>query len=126
MPKKIKTIPKEALLEAKDRLSELKTIQIEAREEELQIRTWIADTYHDGEDGAKTITVDGIKIAIKRSLNYSITTADADLLHEEDPEAYADCISFSPRVKTAPFKKLIERVAKFVKVTQAPPSVDFK
>jgi len=126
MAKKTKLPTQEQLLDAKERLSELRIVQNQAREEEIAIRTWIADSFHNGEEGSKTITVDGLKLAIKRTLNYSITTADADLLHEEDPEAYGELLSFSPRVKTSAFKKLVDRVSKFVNVTAGPPSVDFK
>lgn len=116
------------LEEARDRLLELSKIQAEAREEELQIREYLADKLYpkDKEEGATTITVEGIKLSITRVLNYTIGKDDAELLQREQPKLAAEVLNWSPKVRVAAFKDHQKELAKFVTVKPGPSTVTFK
>lgn len=124
--KKTQPLSHEELVEARDRLFELRDVQVEARDEELRIRTYLADNLHDGEKGSKTIAVDGIKITIGRPLSYSIDSANAEKFTQENSEAALEVLSWKPTVKVSGFNKFVEIASEYITVRPGPPTVDFK
>ena len=119
-----KKLRKSDLEEARDRLFELKSIQNEAREEEIAIREWIASQLHPEEPGAKTLTHEGIKLTITRPLAYSITADDAERLGRQFPDL--DILRWKPEVKVAEFKKHADEVGEFISIKPGLVTVEFK
>lgn len=118
-------ITKSTLIEARDRLQELKAVQNEAREEELKIRTFLADKLHTEESGAKTTTIEGIKVTVTRTLTTSISREEADRLVQEHPDLSLEVLRWKPEARPGEFKKHPE-LAEFIVVKPGPPNVDFK
>ncbi len=123
--KKPKTITHDQLVEARDRLFELKELQNEARGEELRIREYLANFLHDGESGAKTVTVDGIKVTVTRNLNYSIDRPNAEKLAEEHGPESLEILRWKPEVSVSGFKKY-DFASDYIVVKPGPPSIEFK
>ena len=122
-------IDTDIILRAKDRLEELKTSIAEMREEELAVRTYLADLFHEGEEGSKTTKLEGgLKLTITRSLNRTINRADADALTQELPEIAKEMLRWEPKVSVSAFKKLAEvhNLHRFITTKPGPPTVEFK
>lgn len=114
------------LLAAKKKLAELKKKQETLREQELEIRTYLADVLHDGEEGGKTITVGDTKLTIQRVLNRSITRDEAERLTNEHPELSLECLSWRPEVKVSGYKEHAEVMDEYITTKPGPPTVSFK
>ncbi len=115
-----------ALAEARDRLHELKDIQNSAREEELMIREYLAKNLHDGDEGSKTITIDGIKVTVTRSLRYEIGVEEAERLGKEKGDLALSVLRWKPEVRVGEFKKNREELEEYIVIKPSPPSVEFK
>ena len=126
MKSQVAILSEEDLLAARKKLTANKAKQEALREEELAIRTYIADVLHPAEDGSKTITVGSVKLTIKRILNYSISRADAEKLSRENPDVALEVLSWRPEVKAGGFKENVEAVSEYITVKPGPPSVEFK
>lgn len=112
------------LMEARDGLHNIKQ-QIEVlREKELATREWIADRLHDGTEGSKTVTIDGVKVTITRNLNRSISEEEAVRLKQTYPKLWATCLSFKPTVRVGESKKNPE-MEDFIVTRPGPPTVVF-
>ena len=122
-------IDKDMLLQAKDRLAEIHTEAKALREEELAIRTYLADALHPAEEGSKTIKIDDkLKLTITRSLNRSINRTDAEALSQELPTVAVEVLRWEPKVSVSAFKKLAEahNLHRFITTKPGPPTVEFK
>lgn len=118
-------ITKKTLLEAKERLEELRQAQSEAREEELKIRTFLADKLYQEEGGSKTLTVEGLKLTIGRPLAYSISKEELERMTADHGTIADEVIRYKPEVKVGEFKKHPE-LAEYVTVKPGPATVEFK
>ena len=114
------------VLHAKQRLTELKAVQQEARDEELAIREYLADQFHDGVEGSKTVTVGEIKFTVGRTLTRSITKDAAEELCRDLPELAETCLSWRPEVKVGEYKKNPTLLDKYIVTKAGPPTVEFK
>jgi hypothetical protein len=114
------------LLEAKKTLLKLKKKQDELREQELEIRTYLADVLHDGEEGSKTITVGEVKLTIQRVLNRSITRDEAERLSTEHPDISLEALSWRPEVKVSGYKEHQAVMDEYITTRPGPPTVTFK
>lgn len=124
--KKPKTITHDPLVEARDRLFELKELQNEARDEELRIREYLANFLHDGESGAKTVTVDGIKVTVTRNLNYSIDGPNAERFSKEHSDVALEVLKWKPTVSISGFKKNWDVASEYCVVKPGPSTVEFQ
>jgi len=122
----IATLTEQDLKDAHKKLSSLKKKQADLRDQELAIRTYIADCLFPEEDGSKTFKVGGVKLTVKRTLNYSISRADAEKLTEEHGDISLEVLSWSPSVKAGGFKEHVAVVADYITVKPGPPTVEFK
>jgi hypothetical protein len=113
------------LLSAKERLADIKAEQDSLRIKELALRNHIADCFHTGVEGSKTVTVGETKLTVKRTLNYSITQSDAERLKQEHPEIATCALSWSPKVKVSGYKDHSDVMNEFITTKPGPPSVDF-
>ena len=123
---KKKSLTGAALAEARDRLHELKDIQNSAREEELQIREYLAKNLHDGDEGSKTVTIDGIKLTVSRPVYYTISSEDAERMSKEHGEVALECLRWKPEVRVGGFKKRLDIASEFIVTKPGPPTVEFK
>lgn len=114
------------LLAAKKALADNKKKQEALREQELEIRTYLADVLHDAEEGSKTITVGSVKLTIQRLLNRSITRDDAERLSHEHPDVALECLSWRPEVKVSGYKENVSIMDDYVTTKPGPPTVTFK
>jgi hypothetical protein len=114
------------LLNAKKKLAEIKKKSEALREQEIEIRTYLADVLHDGEEGSKTITVGDTKLTIQRTLNRSITRDDAERLSNEYPDIALECLSWRPEVKTSGYKEHVNVMDDYITTRPGPPTVSFK
>lgn len=114
------------LLAAKERLEELKQAQAVACEEELRIREYLAKKLHDGVEGSKTITVDGVKVTITRNLNRTIDADEAEKLSKEHPSVALECLRWKPDVRVGAYKKNQGVMDEYITTKAGPPSVEFK
>lgn len=115
-----------ALAEARDRLHELKDIQNTAREEELQIREYLAKHLHDADEGAKTHTIDGIKVTVTRSLRREIGVEEAERLTKEHGELSLQVLRWKPEVRVGEYKKHTGILDEYIVTKPSPPTVEFK
>jgi len=122
--KKVKTLTAAELIEARDALHEINQKMEELKVEQLEIRNYLADRLHDSDEGAKTMTIDGIKLTVTRVLNRTITRDEAARLQEEHPDLYAVCLNFRPEVRAGETKKHPEMEA-YITSKPGPPSVVF-
>lgn len=123
---KMKPITKKALLAARVRYLELTQITTAAYAEQLKIRNYLADTYHDGEEGSKTITEGDIKFVVKRTLNRTITREEADRLRDEHPDIYALALRMKPEVRDGEYRKHAEVMDSFITTKPGPPTLEFR
>ena len=114
------------LVEARDRLFELKEVQNEAREEELKIREYLAKNLHDGVEGSKTVTVDGVKVTITRNLNRTIDAAEAEKLYKEHSDVALAVLRWKPEIRVGEYKKHQDVMDEYITTKPGPPSVEFK
>jgi signal transduction histidine kinase len=114
------------LLAAKERLEELKQQQAVAREEELRIREYLARKLHDGVEGSKTITVDGVKCTITRNLTRTIGVEEAEKLSKEHSDLALECLRWKAEVKVGAYKKHTDILDDYIVTKAGPPSVEFK
>lgn len=116
----------EELVAAKERLEELKQAQAIYRDEELRIREYLARKLHDGVEGSKTITVEGIKVTITRNLTRTIGVEEAEKLSKEHSDIALACLRWKAEVKVAAYKEHAEIMDDYVVTKAGPPSVTFK
>jgi hypothetical protein len=123
---KKKSIKRNELVAARDRLFELKAIQNNARDEELKIREYLADRLHDGEEGSKTVEIEGVKVTVTRTLSRTIGTAEAEEFVKLHGDLSLECLRWKPEFKVAGYKAHREILDEFVVTKAGPPSVAFK
>lgn len=123
---KKKALKKKDLIIARDRLFELKEIQNTARDEELKIRTYLADNLHTEEEGSKTIDIDGVKVTITRTLTRSIGQAEAEEFARTHSDLALECLRYKPEVIVKGYKAHREILDEFIVTRPGPPSVAFK
>jgi len=114
------------LLAAKERLEELKQQQAVAREEELRIREYLARKLHDGVEGSKTITVEGIKVTVTRNLTRTIGVEEAEKLSKEHSDIALACLRWKAEVRAGEYKKHTDVLDDYIVTKAGPPSVEFK
>ena len=114
------------LLAAKERLEELKQAQAVAREEELRIREYLARKLHDGVEGSKTITVEGVKCTITRNLSRTIGVDEAEKLSKEHSDIALACLRWKAEVRVGEYKKHTDILDDYIVTKAGPPSVEFK
>jgi hypothetical protein len=120
------TLTEQDLLAAKKKLAEIKKKSEALREQELEIRTYLADVLHDAEEGSKTVTVGEVKLTIQRTLNRSITRDDAERLTAEHPDVSLECLSWRPEVKVSGYKENVNVMDDYITTKPGPPTVTFK
>ena len=129
-PKSTKTtapvITHDELVAARDRLFELKEEQTKAREEELRIREYLARKLHDGVEGSKTITVEGVKCTITRNLSRTIGVDEAEKLSKEHSDIALACLRWKAEVRVGEYKKHTDILDDYIVTKAGPPSVEFK
>lgn len=118
-------ITKATLIEARDTLQSIRQQQEELREEELKIRTFLADKLHTEEEGTKTMTIDGIKVTIGRSINRTISRDEAERMTQEHGDLSLEVIRWKPELKVGEFKKHPE-LEEYITSKPGPPTVEFK
>jgi len=114
------------LLAAKERLEELKQQQAVAREEELRIREFLARKLHDGVEGSKTITVEGVKCTITRNLTRTIGVDEAEKLSKEHSDIALAVLRWKAEVRVGEYKKHADVLDDYIVTKAGPPSVEFK
>ena len=114
------------LLAAKERLEELKQAQAVAREEELRIREYLARKLHDGVEGSKTITVEGVKCTITRNLTRTIGVDEAEKLSKEHSDLALACLRWKAEIRVGEYKKHTDILDDYIVTKAGPPSVEFK
>lgn len=120
----MKKITEGVLKSAREDLQEIAE-QIAALEtKQLKIRNFIADGLHDGDKGSKTIEVGSIKVCVTRSINLSITTADAERLVQEHGELSTEVLGWSPHCKSAIEKH--PELSEYYTTKPGPPRIEFK
>lgn len=120
-----KGITKEQLLEAREALFDCNRRIEEAKAEQLQIREYLADFVHDGDEGAKTVTIDGIKLTVTRNLRRTITREEAERFTQEHGELSLTCLRWNPEVRVGEYKKHAEILDEYIETKPAPPEVKF-
>lgn len=113
------------LNEARESLTAIRAKQAELRTEELQIREYLANRFHDGEEGARTQTVGGVKFTVTRKLNRTIGRDEAERLTREHPELSLEVIRWNPELRTGEYKKHVAIVDEYITTKPAPPEVTF-
>jgi signal transduction histidine kinase len=114
------------LLAAKERLEELKQAQAVAREEELRIREYLARKLHDGVEGSKTITVEGVKCTITRNLTRTIGVDEAEKLSKEHSDLALACLRWKAEIRVGEYKKHTDILDDYIVTKAGPPSVEFR
>jgi len=123
---KRKTINRGDLIEARDRLFELKEVQNKAREEELKIREYLADKLHTAEEGSKTIDIEGVKVTVTRTLNRSIGKVEAEEFCKLHGDISLECLRWKPEISVTGYKKHQAILDEYIVTKPGPPSVAFK
>ncbi len=123
---KKKAIKKNDIIAARDRLFELKEIQNTARDEELKIRTFLADNLHIAEEGSKTIDIDGVKVTITRTLTRTIGQAEAEEFCKHYGDLSLECLRWKPEIKVSGYKKHREILDEYIVTKSGLPSINFK
>lgn len=126
MTTKLASLTEDELLAAKKALEKNKKKQDELREQELEIRQYLADCLHDGEEGSKTVTVGSTKVAITRTLNRTITRDDAERLCKEHPDISVEALTWRPEVKTSGYREHQAVMDSYVTTKPGPPTISFK
>lgn len=116
----------EELVAAKERLEELKQAQAIARDEELRIREYLARKLHDGVEGSKTITVEGIKVTVTRNLTRTIGVEEAEKLSKEHSDIALACLRWKAEVRVGEYKKHTDILDDYIVTKAGPPSVEFR
>lgn len=125
--KKVDTaLTHDQLVEARDRLFELKEVQAEAREEELRIRVYLADRLFDAEEGSKTFTVEGVKVTVTRSLSRTIGRDEAERFTQEYPKLSLECLRWKAELRVGEYKKNNDIMDGFIVTKAGPPTIEFK
>lgn len=122
----IATLSGDDLKAARKKLADLKRKQETLREQELEIRTYLADVLFNEEEGSKTLTIDGVKVSIKRILNRSISREDAERLSKEHPTESLAILSWRPEVKTSGYREFQSIADEYIVTRPGPPTVEFK
>jgi len=123
---KTTTITEKTLRKAQDELSRIRAEQARLRGAELEIREFIADSLHDGEEGSKTLTVGSIKLTITRKLNRTIGRDEAERFMQEHGDVAVEVLSWRPEVKTSGYREHQEIADQFIVTKPGPPEVVFK
>ena len=118
-------ITRDALVQARERLQEISEQSAALREEELQIRAWVADKLHPADEGSKTVTIHDIKVTIGRVLNRTIGRDEAHRLTEEHPEIALEVLTYRPEVKVSGYKAHTDIADEYIVTKPGPPSVKF-
>lgn len=119
-----KKITEAVLKSAREDLQEIAAEIAKLEEKQLKIRNFIADGLHDGDKGSKTVTVGSIKLTVTRSINFSITTAEAERLVQEHGELSTEVLGWSPRCKAAIEKH--PELAEYYTTKPGPPKIEWK
>lgn len=114
------------LTEAKEALEEIHRKQADLREKELATREYLADLLHDGEEGTKTVTIEGIKVSVTRTLNRTITREEAERLSQEHGEISALALRWKPEVRAGEYRKHAEIMDEYITTKPGPSTVEFK
>lgn len=114
------------LLAARERLFELKTEQAKAREEELVIRQYLADLLHKEVEGSKTITLEGVKVTVTRTLNRTIDAAEVERFCADHPQVSVAVLRWKPELKISEYKKNVDIVDEYIVTRPGIPTVEFK
>ena len=125
MKTKLKKLTAAQLIEARDRLHELNRAMEEAKTEQLAIREYLAKYLHDGDEGAKTITIDGIKLTVTRNLNRTISREEAERFTQELPKLALEVLRWKPELRVGEVKKHEAEVSEFIVTKPGPPTVVF-
>jgi hypothetical protein len=120
------SITHDELLAARDRLFELKEEQTKARDEELRIREYLARKLHDGVEGSKTVSIEGIKVTITRNLSRTIGVDEAEKLSKEHSDIALACLRWKAEVRVGEYKKHTEILDEYIVTKAGPSSVEFK
>jgi hypothetical protein len=116
---------KNDLLAARERLFELKSIQNEARDEELKIRSFVAEKYATKEEGSETIELDGIKMTITSTINRTISSEEAERMTAEHGVIAATVLTWKPSLKVGELRKHPE-LEEYIVSKAGPATVVFK
>ncbi len=119
-----KKITEAVLKSAREDLQEIASEIAALEAKQLKIRNFIADGLHNGDKGAKTVTVGSLKVTVTRSINLSITSADAERLVQEHGELSTEVLGWSPRCKSAIEKH--PELAEYYTTKPGPPKIEFK
>lgn len=119
-----KKITEAVLKSAREDLQEISEQIAKLEERQLKIRNFIADGLHDGDKGSKTVTVGSVKVTVTRSINFSITTAEAERLVQDHGELSTKVLGWSPRCKTAIADH--PELAEYYTTKPGPPKIEFK
>ncbi len=119
-------ITEEDLLGAKKTLAKLKLQQEKLREQELEIRTYLADALHDGEEGSRTIKIGDVKVTISRPLNYSIDGPNAEKLAKDHGPESLEILKWKPTISVTGFKKYLDIASEYCVVRPGPATVEFR
>ena len=114
------------LLAARERLFELKTEQAKVREEELVIRQYLADLLYKEEEGSKTITLEGVKVTVTRTLNRTIDAAEVERFCADHPQVSVAVLRWKPELKISEYKKNVDIVDEYTVTRPGIPTVEFK
>ena len=126
-PIKKVVIPSESdITAARKRIEAIKRQQEKLRDEELQLREWFANNFHDGDEGSKTIKVGGEKFTVKRTLNRTIGKDEAERLSQEHPDLSVEALRWKPEVVTSVYKDHAEILDDYITTKPGPPTVEFK
>jgi len=119
-------ITEEDLKEAKKTLHQLKVKQEKLREQELEIRVYLADALHEEEGGSKTIKLGDTKITISRPITYSIDEVNAEKFSKEHGDVALDVLKWKPQVVVGAFKKNLDVASEYIVAKPGPPTVEIK
>lgn len=126
-PTKKVVVPSESDIAAsRKRLEAIKRQQDKLKAEELELREWFANNFHDGDEGSKTVKIGNEKFTIKRTLNRTIGKDEAERLSQEHPDLSVEALRWKPEVVTSVYKEHASILDDYIVTKPGPPSVEFK
>lgn len=126
-PVKKVVIPSESDITAsRKRLEAIKRQQYKLKAEELELREWFANNFHDGDEGSKTVKIGNAKFTITRTLNRTIGKDEAERLSQEHPDLSVEALRWKPEVVTSVYKEHASILDDYIVTKPGPPSVEFK
>lgn len=84
-------VSKKALDKAVEELEEIQARRVIDTHREKEIRTKMAELFHNGEDGTQNIEIHGYKIKVVRRMDISISKDAEAQLAADNPKLYAKC-----------------------------------